>query len=145
MFKYLFNFTIPNYNKGEKMDIVSILVQILLGMFYGAQASLYGYMSSDDLAKSWTVILTKKFWESFDPVKALKTVILGALMGGLQVFTILNIVPMDVVEKALLVNFVSSIFVLGTQKFINLVVRRTPLVKIWNLLKEKMGLLPLQQ
>ena len=34
-----------------------------LGVFYGAQASLFGYMKDNDLPQSWAVILTKQFWE----------------------------------------------------------------------------------
>ena len=117
------------------MSIEQIAISVGLGVFYGGQAALYGYLADNDLPQSWSVILTKKFWESFDPVKAAKTVALGALLGGLGAFNALNII--GGAEGVIVTNFVSSIIVLGVDKFVKFLVRRTPIVRAWNWLKAK--------
>lgn len=115
---------------------------ILRGAFYGAQAALFGYMKSNELPSSWTVIFRRKFWESFDPVKALWTVSLGALMGA---FTRgMTFVPAgtfaDPTEEVIFVNFASTAIVMGVDQFMKFIVRRTPLVRMWNALKAKLGI-----
>lgn len=124
--------------------VKEILVGLGYGAFYGAQAALMGYMKSEDLPQSWSVILTKKFWENFDPIKALKTVTIGALLGAFSRGKIY--IPLDAssVEMATLTNFVNDIIILGVDQLVKLIVRRTPLVRIWNGFKEKVLKLPLK-
>ena len=113
---------------------------ILYGAFYGGQAALFGYLKSEDLPLSWKAVLTKDFWAAFDPVKALKTIFLGMAMGGLSQGTIYGLIPTDPITQ----NFANDTIVIGVDQLIKLIVRRTPLVKLWNALKKKAGLTPLQ-
>jgi hypothetical protein len=124
----------------------TIIVEILKGAFYGGQAALFGYMKSEELEKSWTVILTRKFWEKFDLVKALKTVILGGILGAFtRGFTFIpeGTFP-DPTSELIFLNFANTAIVMGVDQFIKLIVRRTPIVRVWNWLKEKAGFAPLQ-
>jgi hypothetical protein len=116
----------------------SIFMNILMGLFFGAQASLIGYMASNDLPQSWTVIFTKKFWSCFEPVKALKTVLLGGIMGAIGVVVSLNL--MSSAESIIIVDVLSTITILGVDKLVKFIVRRTPIVTAWNWIKEKFSL-----
>jgi len=117
-----------------------IIKGIALGAFYGAQAALIGYLKSDELEQSWRVVLTKKFWESFEPTKAIKTIVVGAAMGGFTQGQIYGIIPADPIVS----NFGYDIIVMGVDQFVKFIVRRTPLVRLWNALKEKVLKLPVQ-
>jgi hypothetical protein len=119
-----------------------VIKGIAMGAFYGAQAALFGYMKSNELPASWTVIFRKKFWESFDPVKAIETIILGA---GLGAFTnSMSFVPAgtfsDSTEEAIFVNFANTAIIMGADQLRKFIVRRTPLIRVWNALKEKLGI-----
>ena len=116
-----------------------IIKNILLGTFYGGQAALFGYLKSNELPQSWTIILTKKFWATFEPVKVFKTVVLGAFMGAFGVFSTLNIQNqwLDPTETLIVYNFAYSALVMGVDQFIKFVVRRTPIVRAWNWFKAK--------
>jgi hypothetical protein len=120
---------------------VEILKDIALGAFYGAQAALFGYLKSEDLPVSWTAIFKREFWAKFDPVKALKTVVLGGVLGA---FTKgMTFVPAgtfaDPTEEAVFFNFANTAIVMGVDQFMKFVVRRTPLIRMWNALKAKIG------
>jgi len=116
-----------------------IIKGILLGTFYGGQAALFGYLKSSDLPVSWTIILTKKFWETFEPIKAFKTIVLGGLMGAFGAFSVLNIENkwLTPEETFVVYNFAYSALVMGIDQFVKFVVRRTPIVRAWNWLKAK--------
>lgn len=109
------------------------IMDILFGIFFGAQAALLGYLASNDLPKSWTVIFTRSFWTCFSPLKASKTIILGAIMGALGVFTAANVISGE--EGIVIMNFASVVVILGIQKLADLIVRRTPLSTAWEKLK----------
>jgi len=128
------------------MDPQAILLQIGVGIFYGIQAAFFGYMKDSGLPVSWTAILTKKFWENFDPIKALKTILLGGVLGGLGAFNTLNLQAgwLDPVEAALVYNFAYAALTMGIDQFVKFVVRRTPLIRVWNWLKAQFGILPVQ-
>lgn len=126
--------------------IEEIIKNIALGAFYGTQAALFGYMKDENLPLSWTAVFTKKFWETFSPVKAFKTIVLGAFMGAFGTFSILNTENkwLDPTETLIIYNFAYSAIVMGVDQFIKFVVRRTPIVRAWNYLKAKWNSLPLQ-
>jgi len=117
-----------------------IIKGILYGAFYGGQAALFGYLKSEDLPLSWKVVFTKDFWAAFDPIKALKTVFLGMAMGALTQGQIYGLIPTD----PIIGNFANDVIVIGVDQLMKLIVRRTPLVRVWNALKEKAGKTPLQ-
>ena len=124
-----------------------IIKGIAIGAFYGGQAALFGYMKSNELPTSWTVIFRRKFWTSFDPIKAIKTVTIGSVLGG---FTRgMSFVPAgtfaDPTEEMVFVNFANTAIVMGVDQFIKFIVRRTPLVKLWNTLRGKDEQAPLQE
>jgi hypothetical protein len=124
-----------------------ILKGIGLGAFYGAQAGLYGYLASEELPISWRVLLTRKFWETFSWTKFGKTVLLGAIVGAVST-GYLNITPdmwtrftdytgMPQIPLSLILNFANTAVIMGVDKLAKFVVRRTPLVKAWNGLKDR--------
>ena len=124
-----------------------IIKGILMGGFYGGQAALYGYLASEELPVSWQAILTRKFWESFSWTKASKTVLLGVMMGILSqgylfikpeywaTFTEYTGLPQ--IPLSLILNFANTAVVMGVDKLAKFVVRRTPLVKAWDGLKNR--------
>jgi hypothetical protein len=124
-----------------------IIRGILLGAFYGGQAALYGYLASEELPVSWKAILTTKFWTTFSWTKASKTVLLGITLGAISsgygfirpedwaIFT--NYTGLPQISLPLLLNFANTAVVMGADKFIKFIVRRTPLVRAWNWLKDR--------
>jgi hypothetical protein len=129
----------------------NILKGIALGTFYGAQTALLGYLKDEDLPASWKVILSKKFWTCFSWTKALKTVLLGAVMGAISQgygfiqpyqlawFTEYTGIPQ--VSLPVIMNFANTAVVMGADQFSKFVVRRTPLGKAWDALKAKVFVL----
>jgi hypothetical protein len=121
--------------------VVDVLKNVGLGMFYGGQAALFGYMKDNDLPLSWTAVLTKDFWAKFDPIKSLKTVLLGALLGGVtQGMSVIPVDLVDPVERIVVMNFANTAIIMGIDQFVKFVVRRTPLVRAWNWLKTQFGI-----
>jgi len=120
---------------------------IVLGAFYGAQAGLYGYLASEELPVSWKAILTRKFWESFSWTKFGKTVILGAVVGAITTgyfkitpdmwgqFTDYTGIPQ--IPLSVILNFTNTAVIMGVDKLAKFIVRRTPLVKAWDALKDR--------
>lgn len=125
------------------MDPVSVATGILLGAFFGGEAALLGYLKSEDLPVSWSAILTKKFWEKFDPIKALKTILLGMIIGGYTQGTIFAGQITDpnyaFLNNPIFLSFVYTTLIMGVDQFMKFIVRRTPLVKAWNYLKSIFG------
>jgi len=127
--------------------IADILKGIGLGAFYGAQASLYAYISSEDLPVSWKALMTKKFWETFSWTKFGKTVLLGAIVGATTT-AYFNVTPdmwiqfteytgLPQVPLSLILNFANTGVIIAIDRLTKLVVRRTPLVKAWDALKAR--------
>lgn len=111
---------------------------ICLGAFYGAQAALFGYLKDEDLPKSWSIVFTRKFWEGFSPVKAIKTVAIGCGLGAFGIVkTEYNLDPVTI-------NFFNDVIVIGVDQLVKLIVRRTPIVRFWNAIKENVFKLPVQ-
>jgi hypothetical protein len=123
------------------MPIIELFKTLGLGIFFGLQAALYGYLKSEDLPVSWQAIFTRAFWDKFDPIKALKTTLLGGVIGF---FTTLQMGGFITAENFIFFNFANAIMVMGVDQFIKLIVRRTPIVKAWNKLKSLLGMMPLQ-
>lgn len=122
-----------------------IIKGILFGAFYGFQASLIGYLKSEELDQSWSVIFKREFWEKFSPTKALKTVLIGTIIGGFT--TGKAYLPIEFTSSAdwiIFANFFNDVVILGVDQLVKFIVRRTPLVKAWDWLKEKAGILPLR-
>lgn len=125
--------------------VVDILRGIIVGMFYGAQASLFGYLKSEDLPTSWKVVLTKAFWEKFKAGKAFKTVLVGAFLGGFTAGKVfLPSTLTGSVDFIVFANFFNDVVVIGVDQLFKLLVRRTPIVRLWNAFKEKVLHWPLQ-
>ena len=124
-----------------------ILKGIALGAFYGGQASLYQYMSDENLPISWQALLTRKFWEGFNWTKFSKTVLLGAVFGAVTT-AYFNVTPdmwvkftydtgLPQIPLSLVLNFANTGVVLIIDRLAKLIVRRTPLAKAWDALKAK--------
>lgn len=125
--------------------VVDILRGILTGAFYGAQAALFGYLKSEDLGNSWGVLFKKDFWLKFKPGKAAKTVLVGAILGGFTSGKVF--LPADItgsLDFLVFANFFNDVVVIGVDQLIKLIVRRTPIVRLWNAFKEKVLGWPLQ-
>lgn len=130
------------------MDIATFLMSLAMGAFYGLQASLIGYLAQGNMPLSWSVIFDKKFWVYFEPVKAIKTVILGMVMGVLGVFATVQLPQsfLDVVGPTfpaaipLFLDLAYTGAILGTNKLMQLIIRRTPIITAYNKFKEKLGI-----
>lgn len=121
---------------------IPILLHIATGAFYGAEAALFGFLKSEELPTSWRALLTKAFWTKFDVVKALKTVLIGMLIGAWtngslympQIAEALNISVSDPMYLAVITT-VPSLIVYAVDGIVKFVVRRTPLVRVWDAIK----------
>lgn len=121
---------------------IPTLVIIATGAFYGAEAALFNFLKSEDLPISWKALFSKDFWTKFDVVKALKTVLIGMLLGAFtqgriympQVIEALGFSPSDPTFIAIMAT-VPSLIVYGVDALVKLVVRRTPLMRVWNGIK----------
>ena len=96
----------------------------------GGLAGLMGYMKQEELGTSWKVIFTRKFWEKFEPTKALKTIFIAMTVYGVSFYFGMN--PNTFEEVG-----VMTLIVYGVDALVKFIVRRTPLVTAWNWLKEK--------
>jgi len=137
--------TFPNYLPVTEMfeginwnAMLVVLLDILKYALFGAEASLVGYLKSENLPNGWKAIFTKEFWTCFSLPKALKTVILGAVLGAFtrgQIY--LPIETLSSPDYIAFANFFNLAVVFGTENLIKLVMRRTPLMKGWDYIKEK--------
>lgn len=133
-------------NEGNVINMfeayIPTLEYIATGAFYGAEAALFGFLKSEELPISWKVLFSKDFWTKFDAVKALKTVLIGMVLGAWtngtlympQIAEALNVTTSDPTYLAVLAT-VPSLIVFGVDAFVKFVVRRTPLVRVWNGIK----------
>jgi len=115
-----------------------VLLDILKYAFFGAEAAFVGYLKGENLPSGWKAIFTKEFWTSFSVPKALKTVILGAILGAFtrgQIY--LPIETLSNPDYIAFANFFNLAVVFGVENLIKLVMRRTPLMKGWDYLKER--------
>lgn len=106
-------------------EIVKALLQAIAS---GGLAGLMGYMKQEELGTSWKVIFTKKFWEKFQPTKALKTVLVSMIVYGIAYY--FKVAPQTIEEIGLM-----TFIVYGVDALVKFIVRRTPLVRAWNWLK----------
>ena len=109
---------------------VEMLKAFLQALMSGGLAGLMGYMKQEELGDSWKVIFTKKFWEKFNPVKASKTIIISVIVYG--VIYVFGGTPTTLEEIG-----VMTLVVYGVDALMKLIVRRTPIVRAWNWLKEQ--------
>jgi len=136
--------------------IYPILESMAYGAFYGAQASIYQYMASEDLPVSWSAIISKKFWENFNWYKFAKFVLVGSIVGAVTVgyglvkpdqwafFTALTGLPQ--IPISLIFNLINVGVVMILDRVMKLIVRRTPLATAWDAFKLKiLKLLEAQQ
>lgn len=126
----------------ELQPLVPIVVDILKYAYFGAQAALLGYLKSEDLDGGIKALFTKAFWSRFKPVKALKTVIVGALLGAFTRGAIY--LPISITSSADWIAFsvlFNSAIVLGVEALLKALVRRTPLMRIWNGIRDAVVLL----
>lgn len=117
--------------------MIEKIYAIAIGALYGGEAALIGYLKSEDLPNGWKALLTKEFWATFDLPKAMKTVIFGAVLGAFIDFT--EILPeswkSDPSYPAY-VAFVPSLIVLAAETVVKAIMRRTPLMRVWNGVKD---------
>lgn len=110
--------------------IKAVILPFLQALASGGLAGLMGYMKMEELGNSWKVIFTRKFWEVFEPTKALKTILISMIVYGIAY--VYGWTP-AFVEGLTIMTFI----VYGVDALIKLIVRRTPLVRAWNWLKKK--------
>lgn len=121
----------------ELQPLVPIAVDILKYAAYGGLVALGGYLKSENLPNGWKIVFTKEFWNKFSPTKALKTVMVGIFLGAFtrgQIY-----LPIEITQSAdfLAVSlFTNAVIVLGVETLIKIIVRRTPLMRAWNGLKD---------
>ena len=109
------------------VEMVKALLQAIMS---GGMAGLMGYMKMEELGDSWKVIFTRKFWEKFEPTKALKTVIISMIVYGIAYA--FGGTPTTLEEIG-----VMTLVVYGVDALMKVIVRRTPIVRVWNWLKEQ--------
>jgi len=124
-----------------------IIIGIVQGAIFGGEAALFGYMKDENLSLSWKVVLTKQFWEKFSWSKAFKTVLLGVTLGAIargygfikpeQWTWFTDITGLPQISLPLIMNFANTAVVMGADQFSKFIVRRTPLVRLWNGLKDR--------
>lgn len=113
-----------------EVEIEAVVLPLLQALLSGGIAGLMGYMKQEELGDSWKVIFTKKFWDRFDPVKALKTVLIS--MAVYVIAYQFGWTPKTIEEIGVL-----TFIVYGVDALVKVIVRRTPLVRAWNWLKEQ--------
>jgi hypothetical protein len=115
-------------NELEIEAIKAIVLPFLQALASGGLAGLMGYMKQEELGTSWKVIFTRKFWERFEPTKALKTVLVSMITYGVA-YTF-GWIPSTVEEVGIM-----TLIVYGVDALVKFIVRRTPISKAWNWLK----------
>jgi len=110
---------------------VEMLKAFLQAIMSGGLAGLMGYMKQEELGTSWKVIFTRKFWEKFEPTKALKTMLISVIVYGISFY--FGVKPATTFEEV----GVMTLIVYGVDALMKFIVRRTPIVSGWNWLKEK--------
>lgn len=110
--------------------IKTVLLPFLQALASGGLAGLMGYMKMEELGTSWRVIFTKPFWEKFKVTKAIKTIIISVIVYGIAYYY--GVAPTDVFAEI----GVMTLIVYGVDALVKFIVRRTPLVRAWNRLKE---------
>lgn len=115
------------------LETIMMLLQILAA---GALAGLIGYMKQESLPPSWKAVFSKEFWEKFDPVKALKTVFISLIIA-----LIAYVFNMDIVTATIQLEYIGlmTAITIFADQAVKVIVRRTPLVKVWNWVKEQLG------
>jgi len=88
---------------------VEILIEFLKAIASGGLAGLMGYMKQEELGTSWQVIFTRKFWEKFEPTKAMKTIIISIIVYAIAY--IFNATPQTIEQMG-----VMTLIVYGTAK-----------------------------
>jgi len=109
---------------------VEIIKAFLQAVASGGLAGLMGYMKQEELGDSWKVIFSRAFWERFEPMKAVKTIVVSMVVYG--VAYAFKITPQTLEEMGAM-----TLIVYGADALCKLIVRRTPIVRVWNWLKEK--------
>jgi len=115
----------------ELEALKAIVLPFLQALASGGLAGLLGYMKQEELGTSWRVVLTRKFWEKFKPTKAIKTIIISMIVYGIAYS--FKVGPTDVFTEV----GVMTLIVYGVDALVKFLVRRTPLVRAWNWLKEQ--------
>lgn len=110
--------------------IKAVVLPFLQALASGGLAGLLGYMKMEELGTGWKVIFTKKFWEVFKPTKAIKTILVSMIVYGIAYY--FGWTP-EFVEGLTIMTLI----VYGVDALVKFIVRRTPLVKVWNWLKTK--------
>jgi hypothetical protein len=111
------------------IETLKLIVSILVT---GGLAGLVGYMKQNDLPLSWKAIFSKKFWASFEPTMAFKTIVVAAVVN--LVAYAMGLEPdVFVVQE----TGIMTVIVYFADALVKVIVRRTPLVRFWNWLKDK--------
>jgi hypothetical protein len=110
-----------------EIEIVKAFLQALAS---GGIAGLLGYMKQENLPLSWKAIFTKEFWSHFEPTKAIKTILVSAIVYGVAFAT--GMTPTTIEGLGVMTTIVYAVDAL-----VKVIVRRTPLVRLWNAVKAK--------
>ena len=122
--------------------IEPILEGIAEGAWYGALASVISFLKDENLPVSWNVIFTQEFWSTFQPVKFLKTVLVGMALGAVvkgqfyapQIAGAIGVSTTNPTYLAVVAT-APSMVVYAVDSLVKLIVRRTPLMHVWNKVK----------
>lgn len=110
--------------------ILPVLIGIGKGICYGAISAFIGYAKNETL-------------ESFDPYKAVKTVIVGGVVGGVMGGTGMDLVGISNtigqelgIPGAMVETFLMTAIVSFADRIVKIVARRTDLGAAWNKIKD---------
>ena len=116
---------------------IPIVLDVARYGYYGGQSALLGYLKSEDLPNGIRTLFTKAFWTKFDLIKASKTVLLGMFLGFFTRGTIY--LPTEVTQSPdwlAISALTNSAIVLGVEALVKVLFRRTPLMRVWNGIKD---------
>lgn len=114
----------------EVEAIVAIVLPFLQALATGGLAGLLGYMKMEELGDSWKVIFTRKFWTTFKPIKALKTILISMAVYAIAYKYGVTVSTLEEIG-------IMTLIVYGVDALVKFIVRRTPLIRAWNWLKDK--------
>ena len=122
--------------------IETILENIALGAWYGTLASLVSFLKDENLPVSWNVVFTQEFWQTFNITKFLKTVLVGMALGAViktefyapQIAGVLGVSTNNPTYLTVVAT-APSMIVYAVDSVVKLIVRRTPLIHIYNKIK----------
>jgi len=109
---------------------VEILYGFSKGLLYGLFSTGIGYIKNETM-------------DTFDPIKLLKTMIIGGFVGGIFGATGLSLSDFSAIaggdlgiDGLLMETFIMTAVVSFADRLVKVIARRTDLMKLWNKIKE---------